>query len=164
MASGEEDGEKKKSGMVGFMFGNVDKRGKLDEDYLEEEAKENLDALDGRIDIAAGRSRAQRDRRLTAKVGRRFEVRLLLLGLASRNRRDREGNREADCEGDGLHLSFRWLARFVLADGGADGPVLGRRDARVSVAPDPASIRLMRASHLSHVGETKHNAKTIVPR
>eukprot|EP00213_Chloropicon_mariensis_P000779 CAMPEP_0197479110 /NCGR_PEP_ID=MMETSP1309-20131121/31692_1 /TAXON_ID=464262 /ORGANISM="Genus nov. species nov., Strain RCC998" /LENGTH=57 /DNA_ID=CAMNT_0043020691 /DNA_START=43 /DNA_END=212 /DNA_ORIENTATION=- len=52
MASGEEDGEKKKSGMVGFMFGNVDKRGKLDEDYLEEEAKENLDALDGRIDIA----------------------------------------------------------------------------------------------------------------
>ena len=97
-------------------------------------------------------------------MGRRFEVRLLLLGLASRNRRDREGNREADCEGDGLHLPFRWLARFVLADGGADGPVLGRRDARVSIAPDPASIRLMRASHLSHVGETKHNAKTIVPR
>ena len=94
---------------------------------------------------ADGRKRRRRDTKLTAKVGRRFEVGLLLLGLASRNGRDCEGDREADCEGGGLHLSFRWLARFVLADGGADGPVLGRRDARVSVAPDPASIRLMRA-------------------
>ena len=36
--------------MVGFMFGNVNKSGRLDEEYLEEDAKENLDALDGRID------------------------------------------------------------------------------------------------------------------
>ena len=68
MASGEEDGEKKKSGMVGFMFGNVDKRGKLDEDYLEEEAKENLDALDGRIDIAEEKAAGTKTKKSAAGV------------------------------------------------------------------------------------------------
>ncbi|QDZ23535.1 transcription initiation factor TFIID [Chloropicon primus] len=46
--------------MVGFMFGNVDKKGKLDEDYLEEEAKENIDALDGRIEPIAEEKRGGR--------------------------------------------------------------------------------------------------------
>ena len=89
-----------------------------------------------------GRKQSRRDCRLTAKVGRRFKISLFPLCLAGRDCRDCEGDREADCDGSALHLFFRSGSKCC---DGTDGSVLGRRDARVCVAPDPVSFRLMRA-------------------
>ncbi|KAJ7568940.1 hypothetical protein O6H91_01G053900 [Diphasiastrum complanatum] len=41
----EEAAERKRSRMLGFMFGNVDDSGDLDEEYLDQDAKEHLSAL-----------------------------------------------------------------------------------------------------------------------
>jgi len=43
----EEDGDGEGRGgrMLGFMFGNVDDAGALDEEYLDQDAKEHLSAL-----------------------------------------------------------------------------------------------------------------------
>jgi len=53
-ANNSQDDEEKRGKMVGFLFGNVDDQGRLDEDYLEEEAKDNIEALDGKLDDAPG--------------------------------------------------------------------------------------------------------------
>ncbi|BFI36879.1 hypothetical protein MARPO_0010s0177 [Marchantia polymorpha] len=41
----EENGERGRGRMLGFMFGNVDDAGDLDEEYLDQDAKEHLSAL-----------------------------------------------------------------------------------------------------------------------
>ncbi|CAN8075394.1 unnamed protein product [Agarophyton chilense] len=38
------------TGGTGFLFGNIDKRGRLDEDYLDEETKNNIDHVGGKVD------------------------------------------------------------------------------------------------------------------
>ena len=43
--------------LVGFIFGNVDKKGRLDEDYLEDDAKDNIDNLEGQVDGIDSRAR-----------------------------------------------------------------------------------------------------------
>lgn len=47
MASNEQkDGE---GGAVGFLFGNIDKKGRLDEDYLDDETKDNIDHVGSKL-------------------------------------------------------------------------------------------------------------------